>query len=149
MIFEKILLRDVELNNIPVITSHVLQLEDKEKLLLGRAAQPTKGLFMNEIDLIDIFYDELRAEGQSRETLYISLDESVVAILRQKLGIDVQLEDVHKFADICIANEWLERTTADPHYKYLSLTNEGLRVAIAYQYRSGRKVDHHSRKDDK
>ena len=100
---------------------------------------------MNELDILDVFYDELRAEGQSRETLFISADESFVAILHQKLGIDVQLEKVHHLVDICIANEWLERTTADPNYKYLSLTNAGLEMAIANQYRSD---IHHRRKDD-
>ena len=55
--------------------------------------------------------------------------------LSQKLKFDVQLADVEKLVDICIANEWLERTTADPNYKYLSLTNDGLEMAIAQQYR--------------
>jgi len=91
---------------------------------------------MNEIDILDIFYDELRAEGANRDTLFISLDESVVAKLKHKLGIDVQLTEVHKLANICIANEWLERTTADPDYKYLSLTEAGLSMAIAQKYSS-------------
>lgn len=90
---------------------------------------------MNEIDIIDFFYDELRAQGQTRETLFISLDESVVTKLVQKLGITIQLADLHRFADICIANEWLERTTADPDYKYLSLTEAGLQMAINNQYK--------------
>jgi len=91
---------------------------------------------MNEMTVLDFFYDELRATGQTRNTLFISLDELVVTTLHEKLGIDVQLTDLHKFTDICIANEWLERTTADPGYKYLSLTEAGLQMAISYQYRS-------------
>lgn len=89
---------------------------------------------MNEMDILDFFYDTLRSEGQTRSTLFISLDESVAAKLKQKLGEDVTLAQLHKFADICLANEWLERTTADPAYKYLSLTEAGLSVAISYQY---------------
>ncbi len=109
---------------------------------------------MNEIDILDIFYDELRAEGQNRETLYLSIDESIVSKLKQKLGTEVQLENVHRLVDICIANQWLERTTADPNYKYISLTNDGLDVAIAQQYRISndeqhRRKDDHSRKTDK
>ena len=97
---------------------------------------------MNEMDILDYFYDELRAEGQTRNTLFISLDESVLTKLKQKLGIDIQITDLHKFADICIANQWLERTTADPGYRYLSLTNAGLQTAISYQYsKSGRAQD--------
>ena len=91
---------------------------------------------MNEMTVLDFFYDELRATGQTRNTLFISLDESVVTKLNEKLGVDVQITDLHKFTDICIANEWLERTTADPGYKYLSLTEAGLQMAISYQYRS-------------
>ncbi len=90
---------------------------------------------MNEIDILDIFYDELRARGVDRTTLFISIDDTVVAKLAQKLGAEVQLADVQHLVDICIANEWLERTTADPHYKYLSLTNDGLEIAIAQQYK--------------
>lgn len=91
---------------------------------------------MNEMDILDFFYDELRASGQTRKTLFISLDDLAVAKLHQKLGIDIQLADLHQFADICLANEWLERTTADPGYKYLSLTEAGLNVAISYQYKN-------------
>lgn len=89
---------------------------------------------MNELDILDIFYDELRKQGLTRQTLFISLDNSTIVLLKEKLGIDVQLEEVHQLADICIANEWLERTTADPEYRYLSLTEAGLQMAINNQY---------------
>lgn len=92
---------------------------------------------MNEMDILDYFYDELRAEGQTKDTLFLSLDESAVAQLRQKLGVDIQLTDLHQCADICIANQWLERTTADPEYRYLSLTDAGLQMAISHQYSRG------------
>lgn len=91
---------------------------------------------MNEMDILDFFYDELRAQGQTRDTLFISLDDSAATKLTQKLGVQVPLAELHKFADICLANEWLERTTADPEYKYLSLTEAGLSVAISYQYKN-------------
>ena len=94
---------------------------------------------MNEIDILDIFYDELRARGVDRTTLFISIDDTVVAKLSEKLGGNVQLADVQHLVDICIANEWIERTTADPHYKYLSLTNDGLEIAIAQQYKSSKR----------
>lgn len=90
---------------------------------------------MNEMDILDLFYDELRAEGQTRDTLFLSLDETAIAKLEQKLRANVSIEQLHKLADICIANQWLERTTADPEYKYLSLTEAGLQIAIAYQYK--------------
>lgn len=90
---------------------------------------------MNEMDVLDYFYDELRAQGRTRSTLFLSLDEFALAKLKQKLKVDVRLNELHKLADICIANEWLERTTADVEYRYLSLTEAGLQTAIAYEYR--------------
>ena len=89
---------------------------------------------MNEIDILDIFYDELRMKGESRDVLFLSVDETFVAKLKFKFNTNVQLDDVHKLVDICIANEWIERTTADPHYNYLSLTEAGLQMAIAARY---------------
>ncbi|MCC5791468.1 MAG: hypothetical protein JJT82_02505 [Legionellaceae bacterium] len=90
---------------------------------------------MNEMDVLDVFYDTLKAESKTRNTLFMSLDESVVAILQQKLGEKLSLEELHQYADICLANEWLERTTADPEYKYLSLTEAGLQIILAHRYR--------------
>lgn len=89
---------------------------------------------MNEMDILDYFYDKLRQEGKTRDTLYLSLDESAAQELQQKLGTEIKLSELHRYADICIANEWLERTTADPAYNYLSLTEAGLVLAVAFQY---------------
>ena len=89
---------------------------------------------MNELDILDLFYDELRTQGHTRQTLFLSLNESAQAKLQQKTGTEVKLSTIHKLADICIANEWLERTTADPAYNFLSLTAAGLQMAINYQY---------------
>ena len=44
---------------------------------------------MNEMDILDYFYDELRSRGQTRTTLFITLDETVAGILSQKLGVDI------------------------------------------------------------
>lgn len=92
---------------------------------------------MNEIDVLNYFYDVLRSTGQTRDTLFLSLDESVVEAVGEKIGKNIPLEELHHVADICIANQWLERTTPDPAYNYLSLTEAGLQVAISYQYSKG------------
>ena len=89
---------------------------------------------MTEMDVLDFFYDQLRIEGENRETLFLSLDDFAAEKIGQKLGKKVKLFDVQKLADICIANEWLERTTADPDYNYLSMTEEGLKMAVSYEY---------------
>ena len=91
---------------------------------------------MNEMDILDYFYDKLRLEGHTKDTLFLSLNSSAAEELTLKLGKDISLSELHKYADICIANEWLERTTADPAYNFLSLTEAGLQMAISYQYSS-------------
>lgn len=89
---------------------------------------------MNELDLLEIFYDEMKAQGTDRTNVYLSLDENLMPIIQQKFDRNIELEGVHKLADICIANEWLERTTADPHYNFLSLTEAGLQVILQHVY---------------
>ena len=70
---------------------------------------------MNEIDILNIFYDEMKTRGLTRDSVFISIDENTVALFTNKLGVFVDLDTVHRLTDICIANEWLERTTANPH----------------------------------
>jgi hypothetical protein len=89
---------------------------------------------MNEIDILRLFYDEMAAQSITRDQVFISLDEVMAGVLSEKLKRPVSLLDMQHLADVCIANEWLERTTADPHYKYLSLTENGLQILLANLY---------------
>lgn len=89
---------------------------------------------MNEIDILKLFYDAMKARGVTRDKVFLSIEEEAVAVLSQKLKQNVSLEKVQKLTDICIANEWLQRTTADPNYKYLSLTEAGLQIVLANEY---------------
>lgn len=89
---------------------------------------------MNEIDILRLFYDEMVAQGVTREQVFLSIEEEAAAILSQKLKKPVSVDDAQKLADICIANEWLERTTADPNYKYLSLSENGLQIVLGSLY---------------
>ncbi|WP_058533405.1 hypothetical protein [Legionella saoudiensis] len=89
---------------------------------------------MNELDILKLFYDEMKLQGVTRDQVFLTIEEEAAAILTQKLNMPVSVEDAQKLTDICIANEWLERTTADPHYKYLSLTEAGLQIVLANEY---------------
>ncbi|KTD68451.1 MULTISPECIES: hypothetical protein [Legionella] len=89
---------------------------------------------MNELDILRLFYDEMKNRGTTRDQVFLSMEEEAATMLSQKLQQPVSVEDVQKLTDICIANEWLERTTADPHYKYLSLTEAGLQIILANRY---------------
>ena len=89
---------------------------------------------MTEIDILKLFYDEMTALSVTREQVFLTIEEEAVGVLSEKLGVAVSVEEAQKLTDICIANEWLERTTADPNYKYLSLTENGLQILLANLY---------------
>ncbi len=90
---------------------------------------------MNEMDVLKLFYDEMTVRSVTRDLVFLSIEEDAAIKLSQQMGRTITPIQVQKLADICIANEWLERTTADPNYKYLSLTEKGLQVLLAYLYR--------------
>ncbi len=89
---------------------------------------------MNELDILKLFYDEMKVRGVTREQVFLSIEEDAAAMLTHKLNVPISIEAAQKLTDICIANEWLERTTADPNYKYLSLTEAGLQIVLASEY---------------
>lgn len=89
---------------------------------------------MNELDILNLFYDEMKAQSVTRDQVFLSIEGEAAAVLSEKLGIPVSVEEAQKLAGICIANEWLERTTADVEFKYLSLTEAGLQMALANAY---------------
>ncbi|RUR11903.1 hypothetical protein [Legionella sp. km772] len=89
---------------------------------------------MTELDVLKLFYDEIVLRGVTRDQVFLTLEEEAAEVLSKKLGQPVLVNQLQRYADICIANEWLERTTADPYYKYLSLTEAGLQVFLGAQY---------------
>lgn len=89
---------------------------------------------MNELDILKLFYDEMKLLGVTRDQVFLTIEEEAAAALTQKLKTPVSVEEAQKLTDTCIANEWLERTTADPYYKYLSLTEAGLQMVLANEY---------------
>lgn len=89
---------------------------------------------MNELDILKLFYDEMKSKSITRDQVFLSIEEDAAATLSQKLNNPVSLDEMQKLTDVCIANEWLERTTADIHYKYLSLTEAGLQMVLISEY---------------
>jgi hypothetical protein len=90
---------------------------------------------MTELDILKLFYDEMVLRGTTRDQVFLTLEDEAAEVLANKIGKPILLGQLQRYADICIANEWLERTTADPNYKYLSMTDAGLQVYLASQYR--------------
>ncbi len=91
---------------------------------------------INEFDVLKIFYDEMVLRSVTRDEVFLTLEEEAASLLAGKLGKAVSVAEIQRLADVCIANEWLERTTADVHYKYLSLTENGLQMLLAQKYAS-------------
>lgn len=89
---------------------------------------------MNELDILKLFYDEMTSLGVTREVVFLNIDEEAAAKLSAKLSTPVSLDEARKKTDVCIANEWLERTTIDPGYNFLSLTEAGLQIILMSEY---------------
>lgn len=89
---------------------------------------------MTEIDILNLFYQEMKTQGVTRDVVFLNIDEAIAAKLSATLKTTITLEEARRLTDICIANEWIERTTADPGYNFLSLTQAGLQVMIADEY---------------
>jgi hypothetical protein len=89
---------------------------------------------MNELEILKLFYDEMKLRGVTRDQVFLTIEDEAAEILSQRVKAPVSVEEAQKFTDICIANEWLERTTADPNYKYLSLTEAGLQIVLSNEY---------------
>jgi hypothetical protein len=91
---------------------------------------------MNEMVLLAVFYYEMVARGLSYDAVFLSVDESMVGLLDEEYNIKGTLEDLEKIADVCIANKWLQRTSADPYYNFLSLTEKGLQKIMDFEYQN-------------
>ncbi|QRN03844.1 hypothetical protein GH742_08130 [Legionella sp. MW5194] len=89
---------------------------------------------MNELDILKLFYDEIKARGVTRNDVFLNIDETAAATLSEKLKQPVSLEEAQRLTDVCIANEWLERTTIDPGYNFLSLSEAGLQIVLINEY---------------
>lgn len=89
---------------------------------------------MNELDILKLFYDEIKARGVTRNDVFLNIDESAAVNLSEKLKQPVSLDEAQRLTDACIANEWLERTTIDPGYNFLSLSEAGLQIVLINEY---------------
>lgn len=90
---------------------------------------------MDEYGLLLIFYNEMRARKVDHFNLFLSIDEGMVELLADDYDVNTSVRELENLADICIVNGWLERTTADPYYRYLSLTEEGLREIMKHEFK--------------
>ena len=90
---------------------------------------------MNELILLGIFYDEMTARGSDLNNVFLSVDGNMMTHLKDTYDIDITINELEDAARVCIASRWLERTTADPYFNYLSMTENGLKKFLDSNYR--------------
>ena len=87
----------------------------------------------SEEDILAIFVEEMESRGESRRLVRLDIDESMVEKINARKGSKIDLKQLYKYADICLANEWLEHTVIGRKYGSLSITTTGLGVVRSRQ----------------
>ena len=87
----------------------------------------------SEDDILVVFAEEMESRGESRRIIRLDADESMVERVIARKGSKIDLEQLHKYADICLANQWLEHTVVGEKYGSLSITTTGLGVMRSRQ----------------
>lgn len=87
----------------------------------------------SEEDILAIFVEEMESRGESRKLVRLDIDESMAERVNARKGSKIDIEQLHKYADICLANEWLEHTVMGGKYGSLSITTTGLGVVRSRQ----------------
>lgn len=88
---------------------------------------------VSEIDLLELYVDEMEREGANKNLVRISIDGALVEVFCAKHGTDITLEQLQKMADKCLANEWLEYRVLAGQYGMLGLTTAGFGVVRSRQ----------------
>lgn len=89
---------------------------------------------MNELMLLGVFYYEALARATDISSVFLSVDDEMVQHIKVTFDIDTSIEELETLAANCIALRWLERTTADPFFNFLSLTDKGLERFMDSKY---------------
>ena len=89
---------------------------------------------ISEEDILRVFVEEMEMRGQSRKLVRLDIDESMVKNINKAKGTNIGLDQLYKFGDKCLANEWLEHTVMGAgKYGHLSLTTTGLGIVRSRQ----------------
>jgi len=88
----------------------------------------TKNSDDSTFKFLSIFYDKMIYEGKNYQVVTLSIDDSFLCILNEKLRDKLSLKDTERLADICFANGWIKLTTMGSKYNNLQLTATGLGI---------------------
>ncbi|MFP4573350.1 MAG: hypothetical protein ACLFNW_10295 [Desulfobacterales bacterium] len=88
----------------------------------------------SEEDILSVFVEEMERRGENRKLVRLDIDESMLERINHSKGSNIDLEQLQKYADRCLANEWLEHTVmGGGKYGHLSITTTGLGVVRSRQ----------------
>jgi hypothetical protein len=83
----------------------------------------------------------MEENGASRNVVDLDVDQAAADLMRDKLNVAATVEDVHRFADKCLAHEWLEhKFLGAGQYGSLSLTATGHGVVRSLQVKEAAKA---------
>lgn len=81
-----------------------------------------------------VFVEEMESRGKNRKLVRLDIDDSMLERINKRKGSQLCLEHLYKYADRCLANEWLEYTVMGVgKYCQLSITTTGLGVVRSQQ----------------
>jgi hypothetical protein len=93
-----------------------------------------------EYDLLRLFVWEMESKGVTRNTIHLDVDEAAVQRMNERFNVSATLEQAQRFADKCLANEWLEHVfMGSGQYGSLSLTATGHGVVRSLQAKTAAK----------
>lgn len=88
----------------------------------------------DEYDFLDLFYQEMLTTGQSSNLVRFTVNARMVETVYDNSKKLVTENELKKFADVCLANDWLKHTTMGVgKYGNLQLTTVGLGVVKSKQ----------------
>ncbi len=94
---------------------------------MSQAKAPT------EFDLLEVFVDEMESRGETIKLIRFNIDDAMVVRITEKLQSHPTLDQLHRLADKCLANEWLEHKVMAGKYEALGLTTTGFGVVRSKQ----------------
>lgn len=72
--------------------------------------------------------DCMESNGATKETVSLDINETLVNEIYSFTGNQYSLGELQKAADMCLAHEWIKRTTISEKYHHLAITEKGLGV---------------------
>ncbi len=87
-----------------------------------------KSVQFEEVHLLGLWVDEMEARGSNRNLVSISVNEELKDRLYSEYGVSVEMDEIFRMADKCLAHEWLQNKYLGNKYLDLFITAAGVGV---------------------